>query len=341
MSTTRRSTSTRSCPPPTPSRPSMMSMTLRAAPVLFLLAACGEPKARLPESPAGGAQPGDKPKVAALVTPDNPSAAGAGPKFAGAYVTGATEAHRKSALTARVAGVIAKVHVRDGDLVKAGQPLVTFDTEDFQLRQAQAEAGLKAAQVNYDATKIEWDRLKRLREDRAVPQSQFDMVNAKFEGSKAGVAQAEAMAGMARKAMRDTTLTAPFNAVVTKRFVNEGEYATAMPPTVLVALEETDPIDIRFQLPASEMNHVKVGDPVRVRFPATGVELEAKLTRVVASVDARTRSFAAIIELPNPDRSLWAGMFVDVRLTAPDSTPPAAKGKPATAQKAAVEGGGR
>jgi protein-L-isoaspartate O-methyltransferase len=40
------------------------------------------------------------------------------------------------------------------------------------------------------------------------------MVDAKFEGSKAGVAQADAVAGMARKALRDATLTAPFDAVM-------------------------------------------------------------------------------------------------------------------------------
>ena len=295
----------------------MLSFATRPALLLCCLAACGEPKAKLPEVKDGGGGP-QKPSIAGLVTP---AAALPAAIVAGTFLTGATEAHRKSALTARVAGVIAKVHVRDGDVVKAGQPLVSFDTEDFELRLAQAEAGLKGAQVQYDASKIEWDRLKKLREDRAVPQSQFDMVNAKLDGSKAGVAQAEAMAGMARKALRDTTLTAPYSAVVTKRFVNEGEYATAMPPTVLVALEELDPIDVRFQLPASEMNRVKVGDSVKLRFPSTGQELAATITRLVSSVDAHTRTFTGVIEIPNPDRALWAGMFVDIRLASDNPAP--------------------
>jgi RND family efflux transporter MFP subunit len=313
----------------------MTSRIRCSASLIALLAACGEPKASLPEPTGGGV---NKPQVAGLVASGGKTATS--PAVAGAYLTGATEAHRRSALTARVAGVIAKVHVRDGDLVRAGQPLVSFDTEDFQLRAAQAEAGLRAAQVQYDATKIEWDRLKKLREDRAVPQSQLDMVNAKFEGTKAGVAQAEAMAGMARKALRDTTLIAPFAAVVTKRFVNEGEYATAMPPTTLVTLEETDPLDVRFQLPANEMVRVKAGDLVKLRFPATGYEVDATLTRVVASIDSRTRTFSAVVELPNPDRALWAGMFVDVRLAPAEGFAPQG-GRSTTAQKAARDGGGQ
>ena len=315
----------------------MLSQTVRSVVALLCLASCGEPKAALPEMKEGTARALEKTTAAGLVTP---AAAMPATTNTGTFLTGTTEAHRRSVLAARVAGVIAKVWVRDGDLVKAAQPLVSFDTEDFQLRLAQAEAGLRGAQVQYDATRLEWDRVKKLREDRAVPQSQFDMVNAKLDGSKAGVAQAEAIAGMARKALRDTTLTAPYDAVVTKRLVNEGEYATAMPPTMLVALDEMDPIDVRFQLPASEMNRVKVGDPVKVGFPSTGLELSAKLTRVVSSVDARTRTFAAIIELPNPDRALWAGMFVDIRL-AKDNPTPGDRDKPATAREEPAERGSR
>ena len=51
----------------------------------------------------------------------------------GSSLTGATEAHRKSVLTARVGGVVSKVWVREGDVVRAGQALVSFDTEDFRI----------------------------------------------------------------------------------------------------------------------------------------------------------------------------------------------------------------
>ncbi|MBI5507448.1 MAG: efflux RND transporter periplasmic adaptor subunit [Deltaproteobacteria bacterium] len=294
----------------------MIQRCLPFVALTLTVAACSsEPRASLPATPPAPAAAA-KPLLAGLESSTD-AAATATPAEAvlqSPYLTGATEAHRRSALAARVAGVVAKVYVREGDLVKPGAALVALDPEDFQLRMAQAEAGLKAAQAQYVATRLEWERVKKLKEDRAVPASQLDMMDAKFEGSKAQVATAEAMLTMAKKALGDSTLTAPFAGVVTKRFVNEGEYATAMPPTMLVSIEETDPMDLRLQVPANEMSRVVAGAKAKIRFPATGRELEATVTRVVSSLDARTRSFAAIIELPNADRSLWAGMFADVRI---------------------------
>ncbi len=290
-------------------------------------AACnGGVKASLPETAT-------KAGTTAVAQPTDPSSTDvasltASTKITGSLLTGATEPHRRSALAARVGGVISKVYVRDGDVVKAGQPLVAIDPEDFNLRLAQAEAGLSAAQAQYTATKLNWERIKKLRDDKAVPQSQLDGVDAQFEGSKAAVKNAESTVAMTRKAIRDALLTAPFSGVVTKRMVNEGEFATAMPPTILAIVEEVDPLDLRVQVPASDMGKISVGDLAKIRFPATGMEIDAHVTRVVASMDARSRTFAVIFEIPNPERTLWSGMFADVRLS--ESAPRAAL-KPAIA----------
>jgi multidrug resistance efflux pump len=70
-----------------------------------------------------------------------------------------------------------------------------------------------------------------LLDEKAVPQSQFDMADARYKGAQAGVAQAETAVAMGRKALRDATVHAPFNGIIVKRLVNEGEYASVMPAT--------------------------------------------------------------------------------------------------------------
>jgi RND family efflux transporter MFP subunit len=231
----------------------------------------------------------------------------------GSSWSGATEAHRKSTLTPKVSSTIVKVHVRDGDIIKAGQVLITMDTRDFVLRTQAAEAQLESAKVGLDATKLEWDRLKSLADENAVPKAQFDQIDAKLKGAKAGVSAAETAVAMGKKGLSDSVITAPFGGLVVKRHINEGEYATMMPATPLVTIEEIDPIDVRIQIPSSDMNLVRKGDTVRVRLPANGAEITGKIARVVPANDPRTRSFSAIVELPNKDYSLRSGLYAEVQ----------------------------
>ena len=238
------------------------------------------------------------------------AAAGSGSPF----LSGTTEAHRKSTLTPKVSSAITRVHVREGDMVKQNQPLVTLDTRDFVLRSQQAEAARDGAKVQLDAAKLDWTRIQSLLAEKAVPQSQFDMIDARYKGAKAGLAAAETAVAMARKALNDSVVRAPFDGLVIKRFVNEGEYASVMPATQLVTIEEIDPVDLRIQVPSADMSQVAVGSPVHVRLPATGQEMDLRLTRVVPSSDPRTRTFSAIVEIPNSDHNLRSGLYAEVTL---------------------------
>ena len=284
---------------------------------LFVLAtlSCrrGAEVARLPQSTPPAAQPAAlnpaPPAVAPVADPPAVSAGNSSP-----FLSGTTEAHRKSTLTPKVSSAVTRVHVREGDVVKQNQPLVTLDTRDFVLRSQQAEAAREGAKVQLDAAKLDWDRIKSLLAEKAVPQSQFDMIDARYKGAKAGLAAAETAVAMAQKALHDSVIRAPFDGLIVKRLVNEGEYASVMPATPLVAIEEIDPMDLRIQVPSTDMAQVVVGAPVHVRLPATGQELELRLTRVVSSSDPHTRTFSAIVEIPNPDHSLRSGLYAEVTL---------------------------
>jgi RND family efflux transporter MFP subunit len=284
---------------------------------LFVLAtlSCrrGAEVARLPRSTTPAAQPAAPtpapPAAAPVADPPAVSAGSASP-----FLSGTTEAHRKSTLTPKVSSAVTRVHVREGDMVKQNQPLVTLDTRDFVLRSQQAEAARDGAKVQLDAAKLDWTRIQSLLTEKAVPQSQFDMIDARYKGAKAGLAAADTAVAMAQKALHDSVVRAPFDGLVVKRFVNEGEYASVMPATQLVTIEEIDPVDLRIQVPSTDMAQVVVGAPVHVRLPATGQELELRLTRVVSSSDPHTRTFSAIVEIPNPDHGLRSGLYAEVTL---------------------------
>ena len=286
---------------------------------LFILATAscerGADVARLPQTrtaPAAAPAPTPPPAPAAAPAPTDPLATAAG--SASPFLSGTTESHRKSTLTPKVSSAVTRVHVREGDMVKQNQPLVTLDTRDFVLRTQQAEAARDGAKVQLDAAKLDWNRIQSLLAEKAVPQSQFDMVDARYKGALAGLAAAETAVAMGRKALHDSVVRAPFDGLIVKRLVNEGEYAALMPPTPLVTIEEIDPMDLRIQVPATNIGQIATGDPVHVRLPATGQELDLRLTRVVSSSDPHTRTFSAIVEIPNSDHSLRSGLYAEVTL---------------------------
>jgi RND family efflux transporter MFP subunit len=331
------------------SRTLLVSLSLSLA-SLASVASCNREGevARLPPASATPVAPAEKvapaPKPAAPAEkPAAPDDKGSGesipaPPPGSSFLSGQTEAHRRSTLTPKVSSTVTRVLVRDGDLVKNGQALVVLDTQDFALRTQQAEAALQAAKVQLDSAKLDWNRAKALLDDKAVPQAQFDLADARLKGAQAGVLQAETAVAMGRKALRDATIHAPFNGIIVKRMVNEGEYASVMPATPLVIVEEVDPLDLRIQIPSTDLDKAKAGDLVKVRFPATGQTLEARLTRVVAALDPRTRTFSAIAELPNKDHGLRSGLYAEVSFASSKSTalePPANKAKAKAAAKPA------
>ena len=147
-----------------------------------------------------------------------------------------------------------------------------------------------------------------------MPQSEFDTVDAQFKAAKANLMQAKAGLDMARKAKQDSVVFAPYDGLVVKRMINEGEYAASMPPQPLVVLEETNPLDIRVLAPAARAGHIVEGTPLLVSFPALGKEVRATVTKITPWVDPRNRTFAVIAELPNADNALMPGLYAEARL---------------------------
>jgi len=229
--------------------------------------------------------------------------------------TGTLEPHRRSTLMPKVGGWVAKVHVREGDTVKRGAPLVTVDPAQYRLTFQQAEAGYEAAKVGLEAATLEYERAKALLKEKAMAQGQFDLVEAKYKGALVQLKAASVQLELARKALRDTTITAPYAGVIVKKHVSEGDNAAAMPPTPLITMEETGTLDLRVQVPASHLQTVSIGDPVVVRFPSGLPDRKARITRIVPTLNPATRTFSIIIELDNSDGKLRAGLFAEVSLT--------------------------
>ena len=154
-----------------------------------------------------------------------------------------------------------------------------------------------------------------------VAAAESDLVAAMANRAVAA-AQAEVAAADARRleSMMDyTQIRAPFDGVVSRRWVNPGDLvqaATSRRTTLLFTCQKFDTVRVVCEVPESNALAVHVGDGADVQLSgAGGYAIHGKVTRFADSVDPQSRTMRTEIDLPNPDRKLLPGMYAQVSLT--------------------------
>jgi multidrug efflux pump subunit AcrA (membrane-fusion protein) len=123
----------------------------------------------------------------------------------------------------------------------------------------------------------------------------------------------------------------PIDGVVVAKLKSEGEMATMMPATIVLVIQDQSTLELRFRLPERALRYVKIGASVKARFDALGVDREAKVTRIQSAIDAQTRTVEIVVELPNKDGALKAGLLASVELQPEAAAAVKAVAAPATA----------
>jgi RND family efflux transporter MFP subunit len=185
---------------------------------------------------------------------------------------------------------------RDVDSARNG-----YNTALAQLQVAQNVLGLHPEQVH-------------------IAEAQLDSDRAALRVAQAEVTRREAMLGIMRKRLEDTTIRAPFNGQIAKRHLNAGEYVKENTPVfTLVAL---DPLKYTGTVPERFSPELSTGQRVELTVEAyPGQSFAGQVTRVSPAVEVQTRSLALEGRVGNADNRLRPGFFTKgVVLTRKDAT---------------------
>jgi RND family efflux transporter MFP subunit len=278
--------------------------------LLLCVTACGRRKQELPPAQGAGAPP--MPELPNVAPPKTAEATTVTPTEG--RTTGTTFPRAEAQLGPNLSGLIAKIYVEEGAKVRKGQVLFRLDGRDAELRVAQAKASREAARVAMNAVQVEYDRTKPMFEEKAVNRMQWDQLQARLDGARVQVQQADVALSMAEKAVADMTVRSPIDGVVTAKLKNEGEMATTMPPTVVLVVQDQSTLELRLRLPERALADVKPGDEVTARFEALNLVRPAKVSRINSTVDAQTRTVEVVALLPNADNKLKSGLLASVEL---------------------------
>ena len=228
------------------------------------------------------------------------------PLTQGLDISGTVKAVNYAVIKARVPGELKNIAVREGDSVKAGQVLAQIDPVEYQHRWQQAQEQAVAAKAQLDIAQRQWDSNKALVEQGFISKVALDNSQASFQGAIASHKAAMAGADVARKALSDATLVAPFAGVIASRTAQVGE-RVAIDAKVL-ELVDLSKLEVEVPLSASDSVDVRVGQVASLQIEDRQEVVSAKVKRVSPSAQAGTRSVLIYLGLDKPE-GLRHGLF--------------------------------
>ena len=201
-------------------------------------------------------------------------------------------------ISAKVIGTIDNIPVSLGQAVKRGDLLVSVIAGEISAKVLQAQAQLDQAMRD----------LARERELLTKGASTSETVKALEDRERilqAVVSEAETM-------LSYTRITAPFDGVITRKLVSEGDLAS--PGMRLLQIENSSALEVETDIPEILALLVEVGTEVEIIMPGGEWSGRASISELAPGADPISRTFNARIALPD-DTPVRAGQFARVRLS--------------------------
>lgn len=215
---------------------------------------------------------------------------------------------------AKVAGYMKTINVDKGDHVKAGQVLAIIESPE-------TDKQVSDARSYYWLQMVTDRRNQELVRQEVISQQSADYSHATMLQAKASYEQELAL-------QQYEIVRATFDGIVTARYVDPGTLipqSTSPSSTTtnspIVALATMAPLRVYAYVPQSLSPFIKDGDPASIavtEFPNR--TYSGTVTRHPDALDQTTRTMLVEVDLPNQDRSLYPGMYADMKMTAQVTT---------------------
>ena len=208
--------------------------------------------------------------------------------------TATLQAEHEAKVVSEVPGTVLELLVEEGDSVRKGQLLARVDATHSRLQLREAEADLQRR-------KNDVDRGEKLLARKLIAATSHDQAESEYAVRRAEVA-------LARVVVAKSEIRAPFDGVVTRRWIKQGQLLAVNDPVFDVA----DFSDLRADLRVPERDAVALaaGQPVEFTVDALGNRhFDARIERVAPVVDRESGTVKVTVRVDNRDRSLRPGLF--------------------------------
>ncbi len=213
---------------------------------------------------------------------------------------GVVRASRRAILSFKVSGPLVELPIEEGQYVRKGDLIAQIDPRDFRI-------AVKEALARYREAEQQFRRYKELYAKRQVSKADFDRYLAARDVAKARLEDA-------KNALCDTTLTAPFDGVIAKRYVENFYKVKAKEP--IASLQDISKIEIVVNVPELIMAALKdnSADKVSVSFESIpGKEFPLEIKEYSTEADPATQTYEVVFVMASPEgASILPGMTATV-----------------------------
>jgi RND family efflux transporter MFP subunit len=222
----------------------------------------------------------------------------------------------ESELHAMVTGYVSQMNVDFGAKVKQGQVLAILEVPELVAQLHMAQGKEQQAEADYENAHLLYTRMLSVIKQHAnlVAQQDIDTAQSKDAATHAAITAAKAEVERYETLNNYTKITAPFDGVVTKRYVDPGALVQAGTSSdrSMPLLRISDNYHLRLDFPVSVeyVKDVRLNDMVTVQVDSlAGKIYTGKIVRFQNEVNDQTRTMITEIELMNPDLEIIPGMY--------------------------------
>jgi membrane fusion protein, multidrug efflux system len=237
---------------------------------------------------------------------------------------GNIQANRSASIYARVDGYLKQWYVDIGDHVHEGQVLADIEAPQIDANLREAQAQLELAKANLKLAQTNSERSQQLFANKVNSQQELDTVLATESVQQANQDNATASLENAQQMRAYEQVKAPFDGVITARYIDVGSLVTSgSVKTVqkLFDLAQSDPVRVFVNVPQSDVSRVQPGTNATVKVDEYPNEtFTGKVTRDAGAFDQASRTILLEVDVPNPAGRLYAGMYAHVTLSAPSTS---------------------
>lgn len=213
---------------------------------------------------------------------------------------GVVAGQREVVLSFETGGVVRRVHVAAGAVVKRGQILATLERSEIDARVALARHAAQKAERDFA-------RLRNLFEQRAAPLEQLQNAETAHELAASQLAIVERL-------LRHASIVAPEDGHVLSRFVDADELVAPGKPVFAFSATRQGWV-VRAGVAERDAVRLSLGDRARVELSAhPGEPLAAEVTEIAAGASPLTGTYTVELRLASTPLRLLSGMSARVTI---------------------------
>jgi RND family efflux transporter MFP subunit len=251
---------------------------------------------------------------AMIVGAENIVVAANGSIMSGPSISGTLEPEREAAVRAQIAGSVLQTYADQGQAVNADAVLARIDASGIQDAYNSARAGVTAARNSADIAARDLARNEELLAAGAIAERDIEQSRRASIAAQAALEDANSRLASAQKQLRSTTVTAPFNGIVSERPVSAGD--VVQPGAAMFTIVDPSSMRLEASVPAEQLALIRVGVPVTFTVSGyPGRQFVGHITRINPTADAATRQVRIYVSIPNTGRTLVGGLFANARIS--------------------------